>query len=105
VTYKQLSVRPVVVLQNNVGNTYSPCVSVVPLSSNIIKARMNIHVVLKESDGVIKSLFIMTEQIQTLDKTDLIKKLNLIIENAIQRVNYVVTLQLGLLDMINVNVA
>lgn len=103
-THKQLGIRPCIILQNDIGNTYSPTTTVIPLSSNISKVRMSTHVILNQHDGVIKPSFAMLEQIQTIDKTDLIKKLGAITEETMSQIGYAAMIQLGLVDCrVNVN--
>ena len=47
----QHGIRPVVIAQNNIGNQYSPTVEVIPMSSNIMKARyMPTHVLIHPND-------------------------------------------------------
>ena len=61
--------RPVIVIQNDVGNTYSPTVIVAVITSRINKAKLPTHVeISSEAYGLYKDSVILLEQIRTLDK-------------------------------------
>ena len=59
--------RPVVVLQNNKGNRYSPTVIVAPLTTKKIKSRLPTHVTVS-GNGLRSSSLVLLEQIRTIDK-------------------------------------
>ena len=98
VTSKQLGMRPAVVIQNNVGNRYAPTIIVIPLSSNINKAKLPTHVVFTESDGLQKPSFSMAEQVQTLDKLDFVKKLSKITPQTMKRVETSILVSMGMFE-------
>ncbi len=61
--------RPVLIIQNNVGNHYSPTVIVAAITSKIQKPKMPTHVGLRaKQDGVERNSVILLEQIRTIDK-------------------------------------
>ena len=64
---EQAGFRPVVVVQNDVGNRYSPTVVVAPLTSNIRKNILPTHVHVGRESGVRPSL-VLLEQLRTVDK-------------------------------------
>ena len=64
---EQAGFRPVVVVQNDVGNRYSPTVVVAPLTSNIRKNILPTHVYVGRESGVRPSL-VLLEQLRTVDK-------------------------------------
>ena len=67
-------VRPVLVLQNNVGNHYAPTLIVVPMTSNILKKpKQPTHFLLKKTNGLSMASMVILEQIKTLDKRRIIK--------------------------------
>lgn len=103
VTSKQLGVRPAIVVSNSRANTYSPVVALLPLSTHINKAKLPTHVVMTEQDGVIKPSFAMAEQIQTIDKTDMIKKLSTITDQTMYRIEKAMLIQLGLVNEVAIN--
>lgn len=68
---EQGGTRPVIIVQNDVGNKYSPTVIVVPLTTILTKSKLPTHVVLyKAADLPCKSL-VLCEQIKTIDKSRL----------------------------------
>lgn len=68
---EQGGARPVVIVQNDVGNKYSPTVIIVPLTTVLTKSKLPTHVTLyKAADLPCKSL-VLCEQIKTIDKSRL----------------------------------
>lgn len=73
---KQGGVRPVVVLQNDVGNFYSPTITVAPLTTKIQKKRSQpTHYFLRKAKGLARSSMVLAEQLDTCDKTCVIRYL------------------------------
>ena len=73
---KQGGVRPVVVLQNDVGNFYSPMITVAPLTTKIQKKRSQpTHYFLRKAKGLARSSMVLAEQLDTCDKTCVIRYL------------------------------
>lgn len=73
---EQGKVRPVVVIQNNRGNKYSPTTIVACLSSKVYsKHHLPTHYLLSEGLGLKYKSMVMCEQIRVLDKSRLIKKI------------------------------
>ena len=70
---EQGGVRPVVILQNDIGNKYSPTTIVAPMTTKSI-TYVPMHVKLKESFLARRSTLLL-EQIRTIDKRRLIKKM------------------------------
>jgi len=77
---EQGGIRPVLVIQNDIGNHYSPTVIIAAITAQITKAKIPTHVEIKASPaGLEKDSVILLEQIRTIDKkrlTDRITKLN-----------------------------
>ena len=72
---EQGGVRPVLVVQNDVGNKYSPTVIAAAITSQINKAKLPTHIELSAIDyGLSKDSVVLLEQIQTLDKTRLVNR-------------------------------
>lgn len=85
----QHGVRPVVIAQNNIGNRYSPTVEVIPMSSNVRKARyMPTHVLIHpdKHNNLPKSSIVLAEQVVTVNKKYLIEFLGILDENAIRMI-------------------
>ena len=66
---EQEGYRPVVIIQNNVGNKHSPTVIIAPITSRVhTKAKIPTHTLIKDFDGLDKNSIILFEQIRTIDK-------------------------------------
>ncbi len=73
---EQGGIRPVLVVQNDIGNKYSPTVIVVAITSKLTKAKLPTHIELSaEMFGLQKDSVILLEQIRTLDKMRLKEKI------------------------------
>lgn len=92
---EQNGLRPVVVIQNDIGNRYSPTTVVVPLTSQN-KKEIPTHVTLRPEDGVVKPSTVLCEQPFVVDKTRLMKKLGSLSENKIEDINKKIMFNLGL---------
>ena len=72
---EQAGERPVLILQNNVGNAYSPTTIVAPITSRVVKKKyMSTHVRI-ECRGLEKESVVLLEQIRTIDRKRLKGKL------------------------------
>jgi len=72
---EQGGIRPVLIIQNDVGNKYSPTVIAAAITSQINKAKMPTHIELSASEyGLYKDSVILLEQIRTIDKKRLREK-------------------------------
>lgn len=73
---EQGGIRPVLVVQNDIGNKYSPTVIVAAITSQINKAKMPTHIELSGDEyGLSKDSVILMEQIRTVDKKRLKEKI------------------------------
>ncbi|WP_297282148.1 type II toxin-antitoxin system PemK/MazF family toxin [uncultured Anaerococcus sp.] len=73
---EQGGVRPVIVVQNDVGNKYSPTIIVAPITSQLNKAKLPTHVKIKGSEfGLPKNSVALLEQLRTIDKRRLREKI------------------------------
>lgn len=70
---EQGGTRPALIIQNDLGNEYANTTIVVAMTTTL--KEMPVHVFLEEKDGVEKTCMLMLEQIHTIDKKRLIKKL------------------------------
>jgi len=61
--------RPVLVVQNNAGNTHSPTIVVVPITRNLLKNPLPTHVVIPQSSGLDNDSLALMEQIRTIDRS------------------------------------
>ncbi|HHU30825.1 MAG: type II toxin-antitoxin system PemK/MazF family toxin [Bacillota bacterium] len=96
---EQGGVRPVLVIQNNVGNKYSPTVIIAAITSQIDKAKLPTHVEVEAKEyGLEKDSVILLEQIRTIDKHRLRDKITELDEKLMQKVNQALKISLGLID-------
>ena len=69
--------RPVIVLQNNIGNKYSPTTIVVPLTSQL-KHMLPVHVCFGTQCGLKRTSIALMEQITTINQSQLINKIGVV---------------------------
>ncbi|WP_390410312.1 type II toxin-antitoxin system PemK/MazF family toxin [Lacticaseibacillus jixiensis] len=94
---EQGGMRPVLVVQNNVGNHYSPTVIVAAITSRIDKPKMPTHVGLKAGvDGVERDSVVLLEQIRTIDKQRLHDKVAALDTSKMQAVDRALIVSVGL---------
>ena len=94
---EQAGHRPVVVLQNNVGNEFSPTTIVAPLTTKSFDKEYPTNVFVSKSVGNLKSdSTILLSQIRTIDKTRLEKKIGHLPDSLLQRVNAAIKVSLAL---------
>lgn len=97
---EQGGTRPVLVIQNDIGNQYSPTTIVAAITSQISKAKLPTHVELQASPGGLeKDSVILLEQIRTIDKSRLLQKVTSLSEELMLKVNQAVEISLGLVDI------
>lgn len=89
--------RPVLVIQNDVGNKYSPTVIIAAITSQLSKAKLPTHIELeKEKYNLSKDSVVLLEQIRTLDKRRLKEKVSSIDFSTMQKVDVAVMVSLGI---------
>ena len=94
---EQGGLRPVLIVQNDVGNRYSPAVIAAAITSQLGKAKLPTHIdVYAEKYGLVKDSVILLEQIRTIDKTRLREKMGHLDDVLMQRVNNAITVSFGL---------
>ena len=94
---EQGGVRPVLIVQNDVGNKYSPTVIAAAITSKTDKNKMPTHIdVLADEFGLEKNSVILLEQIRTLDKKRLREKMGHLDDTVMNEVNSAITVSFGL---------
>lgn len=94
---EQGGVRPVLVIQNDVGNKFSPTVIIAAITSQLDKAKLPTHIELKkEKYNLVKDSVVLLEQIRTLDKRRLQEKVCSIDNLTMQRVDIAMMISLGI---------
>ncbi len=93
---EQGGIRPALIIQNNIGNRYSPTIIVAAITSRMGKNRLPTHVPLKgEKIGLWKNSIVMLEQIRTIDRSRLHTYLGHISNNYLQQVDRALGVSLG----------
>lgn len=94
---EQGGIRPVLVIQNDIGNKYSPTVIAAAITSQINKVKMPTHIELAAKDyGLNKDSVILLEQIRTIDKRRLREKIGRIDDGLMASVNNALSISFGL---------
>jgi len=94
---EQGGIRPVIIIQNDVGNKYSPTVIVAAITSQINKAKLPTHVeISSEEYGLNKDSVVLLEQIRTLDKRRLKEKIGHMTDNDMEKVDKALEVSVGL---------
>ena len=93
---EQGGIRPVLVVQNDIGNKYSPTVIAAAVTSKLTKARLPTHIEIPgEDNGLQKDSVILLEQIRTLDKRRLKERIGALPENTMRKVDGALLISLG----------
>jgi mRNA interferase MazF len=96
---EQGGVRPVLVIQNDIGNRFSPTVIVAAITAQIQKAKLPTHVEIDAKKyGFERDSVILLEQIRTIDKQRLTDKITHLDEEMMDRVDEALQISLGLID-------
>lgn len=95
---EQSGIRPVVIIQNNIGNAYSPTVIIAPITSKVlVKSKIPTHVILEASyKRLPKKSIILTEQIRVIDKSRLKRYIGTLDNAEIKALNKAIVIALGL---------
>lgn len=93
---EQGGVRPIVVLQNDVGNKYSPTVIAAATTSKLTKAKLPTHIELsRERSPLPKDSVVLLEQIRTIDKSRIKEKIGELPPDIMVRIDEALLLSLG----------
>ena len=94
---EQGGLRPVLIIQNDVGNKFSPTVIAAAITSQITKTKLPTHIgVFADNYGLAKDSVILLEQIRTLDKQRLKEKMGHLDDALMNRVNEAISVSFGL---------
>ena len=94
---EQGGVRPVLIVQNDVGNKYSPTVIAAAITSRTDKSKLPTHIeVFADKYGLARDSVILLEQIRTIDKKRLKEKMGHLDDDVMNRVNDAITVSFGL---------
>jgi len=94
---EQGGIRPVLVVQNDIGNQYSPTTIVLAITSQINKAKLPTHVELRaDTYGMERDSVILAEQIRTIDKTRLKQRIAVLKDDLMEKVDQALAISLEL---------
>ena len=95
---EQGGVRPVLIIQNDTGNRYSPTVIAAAITSQTGKARLPTHIELpvEEECGLTKDSVVLLEQVRTLDKRRLRERMGRVDEKIMEKIDTAIAVSFGL---------
>lgn len=93
---EQGGMRPVLIVQNNVGNKYSPTVIVAAITTKIEKGKMPTHVEIGADEGLEKNSVVLLEQIRTIDKQRLKDQVTRLDSETMRQVDEALAISVGL---------
>ena len=97
---EQGGVRPVLIIQNDIGNKYSPTVIVAAITSQINKAKLPTHIEISANEyGLNRDSVILLEQIRTIDKKRIREKIGYLDKNVMLKVDNSLQISLGLFNL------
>ncbi|NLJ77974.1 MAG: type II toxin-antitoxin system PemK/MazF family toxin [Tissierellia bacterium] len=97
---EQGGIRPVLVIQNDIGNKYSPTIIIAAITSRIDKAKLPTHVEINAPEyGLPKDSVVLLEQVRTIDKKRMRERLGKFDEEMMGNVDECLKISLGLVDL------
>lgn len=94
---EQGGIRPVVIVQNDVGNKHSPTVIAAAITSRVDKTKLPTHIeVMADRFGLAKNSVILLEQVRTIDKKRLKEKMGHLEDETMEKVNDAISVSFGL---------
>lgn len=94
---EQGGMRPVLIVQNDIGNRYSPTVIAAAITSQQNKAKLPTHIEIEaRTYGLSKNSVVLLEQVRTLDKKRLRERMGCLDESLMQRVDDAIAVSFGL---------
>ncbi len=97
---EQGGVRPVLIVQNDIGNKYSPTVIASAITSQINKAKLPTHIEINANEyGLQKDSVILLEQIRTIDKKRLKEKIGRLDNGLMIKVDEALGISFGLIEL------
>lgn len=90
--------RPVLILQNDIGNKYSPTIIVAAITAQISKGKLPTHIELKADEcNLERDSVVLLEQLRTIDKKRLRNKITTLDENIMKSVDEAIRISIGLM--------
>lgn len=95
---EQGGIRPVLVVQNDMGNKYSPTVIAAAITSQKDKATLPTHIALPKGGGLQKESMVLLEQVRTIDKQRLRERMGEVEPEVMNQINRALQISFGLGD-------
>lgn len=92
---EQGGIRPVIILQNNLGNIFSPTLIVAPLTSRYKKRNLPTHYLIEDVEELKTTSLVLLEQIKTIDKRRITEYIGQASKDDIKNIEKAVTISLG----------
>lgn len=94
---EQGGVRPVLIIQNDIGNKYSPTVIAAAITSQHDKSNLPTHIKLEaQGSGLSKDSIVLLEQVRTIDKQRLKEKMGSLDSGSMSKINRAISVSFGL---------
>lgn len=94
---EQGGIRPVLIVQNDVGNRFSPTVIAAAITSQQSKASLPTHIpICADNSGLSKDSVVLLEQVRTIDKKRLKEKMGTVDLSAMNKINEAISISFGL---------
>ena len=94
---EQGGIRPVLIIQNDMGNKYSPTTIIVPLTKKVrLKINQPTHFWINPFGNIRFDSIVLTEQIRVIDKSRLKEKIGVMNDKAMQEIDNKILIALGL---------
>jgi mRNA interferase MazF len=94
---EQGGIRPVLIVQNDVGNKYSPTVIAAAITSQRDKTKLPTHIQVHADDsGLAKDSIVLLEQVRTIDKQRLKERMGRLDDQSMDMVNHALSVSFGL---------
>ena len=92
---EQGGIRPVIILQNNLGNIFSPTLIVAPLTSRYKKRNLPTHYLIEDVEELKTTSLVLLEQIKTIDKRRITEYIGQASKDDIKNIEKALTISLG----------
>lgn len=93
---EQGGIRPALVIQNDMGNKHSPTIIVAAITTKTDKCKLPTHIKIPKKLGLFKRSVVLLEQLRTVDKSRIVKRLGHADELTMQNVDEALALSVGL---------
>ncbi|HOK18070.1 MAG TPA: type II toxin-antitoxin system PemK/MazF family toxin [Caldisericia bacterium] len=97
---EQSGLRPVLIIQNDIGNQHSPTVIIAAITSKVVEESYPIVIKVNEKEGGLdKESYVLLNQIRTIDKKRLIKKIGKLKRETMNKIDVALKISLGLIKI------